>query len=118
MSEAFSEMFPTNTVVVGPLFSSASFVRAGTSFLGAATLLTTGIEVCTRTWTNKTYEFAVILVISLLNESIHYTVLWTTDTTRGLKIISTFNITSNNVEVAVFCVIPHYRNIKDVIMST
>lgn len=29
MSEAFSEMFPTNTVVVGPAFSSASFTLMG-----------------------------------------------------------------------------------------
>lgn len=29
MSDAFSEMFPTKTVVVGPAFSSASFSRTG-----------------------------------------------------------------------------------------
>lgn len=54
MSDAFSEMFPTNTVVVGPLFSSGSFaVAVGASFLGTATLLTTDIEAGTRTLTSQ-----------------------------------------------------------------
>jgi len=46
ISEALSDMFPTNTVVVGPLPSSASLARiAATSFLRAAGLLTTAKDV-------------------------------------------------------------------------
>lgn len=45
MSEAFSDMFPTNTVVVGPLFSSLSLaITAMVSLLGTAGLLSTGTE--------------------------------------------------------------------------
>lgn len=59
MSEAFSDMFPTNTVVVGPLSSLALACTAERSFLGTAGLLTTdtegtitvGVEVMMPTWT-------------------------------------------------------------------
>lgn len=44
MSEAFSDMFPTNTVVVGPLFSSSLAFMAAISLLGIAGLLTTGSD--------------------------------------------------------------------------
>lgn len=45
ISEAFSDMLPTKTVVVGPLLSSLSLSRmAIASFLGTGGLLTTGTE--------------------------------------------------------------------------
>lgn len=44
MSDAFSDIFPTNTVVVGPLSSLALDCTVGGSFFGTAGLLTTGTE--------------------------------------------------------------------------
>ena len=49
MSDAFSEMFPTNTVVVGPLPSSISFNRRPDSFLGSIGFCATATVVGTRT---------------------------------------------------------------------
>lgn len=50
MSDAFSEMFPTNTVVVGPALSSASFaLTAPGSFFGVIGFCAIAIVVGTRT---------------------------------------------------------------------
>lgn len=59
MSEAFSDMLPTNTVVVGPLSSLSLARTAARSFLGIGGLLTTdtegtitvGVGVMMPTWT-------------------------------------------------------------------
>lgn len=49
MSDAFSEMFPTNTVVVGPPLSSESFILMPGSFFGVIGFCATAIVVGTRT---------------------------------------------------------------------
>lgn len=50
MSDAFSEMFPTNTVVVGPALSSVSFaLTAPGSFFGVIGFCAIAIVVGTRT---------------------------------------------------------------------
>lgn len=56
MSDAFSEMFPTNTVVVGPLLSSVSLARMlPDSFFGAIGFCATVTVVGTRTCNSKNY---------------------------------------------------------------
>lgn len=44
ISDAFSDIFPTKTVVVGPLFSSSLARRAARSLFGTGGLLTTGTD--------------------------------------------------------------------------